>query len=1657
MAKRRLNKKVALIGSTILVLVVVGAIWVILGLSKNPQKFVAEAEAALLAKDYETAINRYTEAFGRARNNTLREEILFKLVDVSMESDQWEMLVRYWSNIITINPRSAKARFGRLKYLYIVAESGSSRVWQQVQKDATEFLEMAEKEGLLSESVSQWDVLVAEGQKPESQSLNVYLHLARARATLELAIQGAVANKDEALAQVVADLEQVKTVDPKNIEAYRYLAGAAVEKGKLDDARGDLAARDKAAMEAKTLLEEAVKVASENPLSHVNLLQLKLVFAQGEPQARDEIKALEPEYASLVRDFSASADAYVALSEYYSVLATYSKSAEGLVSLDKAIAAAEKAVELKPENVDHIINAMQLNDRKFSVYKDLANLHRTTELVRKGLGVLGAKDRPGPWIFVNKMNRYRLYSSLAKISIHEILEPSEGRTESQTNEWLANAEEAVHEIEQVFESGQEPQVIKWRGMLELAKGQRKSAVKKLYAAYEQMKALKPAKPPWPRDADFADLCYLLARVFEDTSELGIVAEFLTSSLHSGISSIVPEVRMDYVDAIIKFGMWSDAIEHIDVYERWLAPSERSVLLRIRAYIGAGEYDKATKELAARPANDPNTMKLSLLLVDAQIRQTQLNLARLENKEFLDVAFDGLVTDSKDTDSASNIAAIRKELNGYRDVQIQLVNKLLPVEPGSIESKTIVEACKHMVTRGNTDQAKKLVGEYLGHFPQDRKALIYREVLSESDPASVSQERLVEIEEAVLSKISDPATRDLELGIFYRRNDEFDKAISALTKALEAQRPKTSVSKWYFEGDEEEGPRFLAVGHLFDIAVEKKDWNLAEKAATIARDEDLDGCEGNVFAARLAFARGQLQEAKTRIDESLKMRPVFSRAYSLRSNINTALGDEHAALEDIRRATSMNPLDGLIAKSYAQLLVVRNQNLGDSVTSEQTDEARRAIQRAMALNPGDKALRKFFADFISLSDPLKALAILQAFHKSEPTFENCLKVGELATRIARDETNEQRKAVLFAVAGSALNDARKMKPQDEAMLYHYTEYLRAMGRDSEVVTVLSDANEKGLLWDHYYQRGQYEEAKGILEQLYEAEPKNTEVIKGLVRVAEKTSDANAAIKYSEELIAADPNIDNYLIQVQSFLRVGLISEAAMKLQSFTEKYPDEQRTLLLRAWLEMRKGQLEKAMELTNRYLEDNPENPTGWRLRGEIHFYEADVTKAVEDLKKSKSLKDEPATRVILAKAYLRVGRFEDAVTELKNSIDSPEAPMEARLLLEDTFRQLDRKESLDEFYSDTINKFPTSVFWLNRAGAFALESGAYDKALQLYARSFQLKRQEYSGKDVKELRFDAMYASAFDGYMRAFILLAGLPNTSTWNPKRLDEITELAKEYLETDYSPLAYLRMAQAKLLLGHKKTAVEYCQKAVDEAEGNDTLASEVLLRMFLLLGSEEVEKYCVEKLKTDPDSIPANFTLFNLYKVNGEYFKALPYIERCIQLSEADSRRRLDYTAKKAEILTLAYQKSSDNKYLTMAVADYKSLLGKMPNNTSVLNNLAYMLADSNENLAEALKYAEKVYSQAPNDPGVLDTYGYVLFKNGKYAEALGHLNAALQQYAQKKLYVGSEVYEHLGMIKEALSDKAGAISAYKLALEVGAGSLMEKDVNRLKTAIEKLSK
>jgi tetratricopeptide (TPR) repeat protein len=1298
------------------------------------------------------------------------------------------------------------------------------------------------------------------------------------------------------------------------------------------------------------------------------------------------------------------------------------------------------------------MNLANLYYRKFSYYGQKSDVYKAIETAKSALELPGAQEKGGPRAWVNRVNRVSLYAFLAKCYIEQILEPCEQRSDSENSVLLSDAEQAVHKIEQILGSGEDLQVIKWRGMLELAKGNRDIAIKKLYATYEQFKA--SAKPD-------AHLSYTLAKIFRNTSEVGIVLEFLVSALKGNIIQAKPEAHLDYADTLLKLEAWTVVISNIDAYEELFGVNDRSRMLRIKAYIGARQFDEADEELAELEPDDPNTIKLNLEMAQARMNQIKRAISQEQMEESLNVIYEQPNVSEKEeaNEPKASVKLMMKELNDYRQLAAELVQKLLPIEPNYVQQEIVTILCNDYVEQGQISEARDLMDKYLQHFPDSTTALVFKQMLSEPEPGKVSQERRKEIEERVFSDIADPARRAINLGLFYRINDETEKAATEFKKVLEIKpQPQSAAMKLAFEQEEETNLQFLAADYLFDIAAKKKDWELAEQIVETAESDNLDECQGQLFAARLDMAKGDFKNALAKLDECLKQRPIFSRVYMMRSSVNAELGDERASIEDIRKAAFMNPLNGTIAQLLAVTLYNRNQKLGDSTSPEQLSEAKAALDRAMLLNPSDLQLLSFYADYISETQPLRALLILQSVQKNAPSVRIAVRLGQLSTKLAVEERDAKRKQSLFAAAAGFFEQAKKMDPQDKGMLFAYAEYYRARGMEAEAENILQGSNEQMLILSHYFQGGQFEKAKKFLEKSYESNPKDIQVVKGLLYVAEKTNDEEAAKKYSDELLSLQDSVENRLLQIQIFLKIGLIEESERKLQSFKESYPDESRSMLLEAWLVMRQGQLEKAGELVNKVLQSDQNSAAAWQLRGQINLLLANYEQAIADLQKSKALSDDPNTRINLARAYLRSGMEEEAITELKNIIDSPAVSKEARMLLEQIYMRLGRKEALRAFYDDTLEKFPDDVSWYNSAGASAIADNDFDRAEQLYKEAYLRKQQSHLEQGADGENIDNEYATAFDGYLQALVLGAGASgaNKSIRNPEKLNKVLEESNKHIADSLAPIAFYRMAEAKMKLGEEKVAIEYCRKAVDEAKTNETLASEILLKMFLLLGPEEVSKYCEQMLSTNPDSLAANWAMYNLANINADYKTAIDYINKCIKIAGPETPRGVNYAIKKVETLTLAFEKTSDNNYLKQGITDYESLLAKMPNNINVLNNFAYMLVENNERLSDALRYAKQAVDARPNNPSFLDTYAYVLYKNGNLSQAAETVAAALQQYEQSGILAPPDVYEHLGMIKENLGAKEQALDAYKQALEVGADKLSEKVRERIQKAIERIS-
>jgi tetratricopeptide (TPR) repeat protein len=1640
MAKKRLNRKLALIGFVIFVLVAIVAIVGLLQLSRDPSKFIKDGDAAIASarqttdkeqrkEIYKEAERNYKKAYGHSKTDELKVETLYRLADVYTDTGDWRSTLGCWSQIVRLDPKDVKARYSQLKYFYIIAQIVSGPIWQEVATQASAFIEIVEKPGaaseLATEDTSKWEVDALKQPGETVHKLGPYLHMVQGRAKLEIAQLGMVTNKEETLKQAVADLEIVKQLEPTNADVYQYLAQAAAFRGEMEASKGDMDARIRGREEAIELLKEGVKATSDGVKANITLLDMKhkFSFAQANLASsgqRKELLTMEPEYLSLAAKFGSNAEAISALASFYSDFRL------GPTYLDKAIEAIEKAIALDKNDVDYAVTAASLYSRRFNILKQNADLNKTIEIAKNALLLPDAQETTGPRSAVARTNQTRLHIILANSYIDQILDSAEPLGESEGQQLLANAQQEVQQLEQLYGSGDDPQVIKWQGLVELASaklgnGDAGPSVRKLYKTYTQLKA--SARPD-------SRLSYRLAKTFANGAESGAVGEFLVDALQSAIEAAQPEARLDYTELLLKAAMWKAALANLDLFEERYGVTDASRILRIRAHIGAREFADAERYLEQIPQQDPSwkTLKMAMLIIKGQ--QLRAIIGRRDEKPRTSTVLMDMLTQKQPSEAVDRRSTeqILAEIKSNLSVFIEFIDKLPPTDLNSMDTTAIASMCDDAIAAGQLDQANLIVDKLLKYQPDNPTVLYCKQLLAEPDPAKIPAERSKQIREDILTGIADPVRRTISLGVFYQTNADSNKAAEQFRKLV-----PPPVGTGELQTDELSQRR--AAGFLFDVALEEKNWEIADKIVQTAKQENYDDCSGDFFAARVALAKEQYEAALASIDSALSQRPVFGYGHLLRSRIDIALGNETAALTDIRMASSTSPFDKTIARELANRLYLRNQNLGKNVSYSQLAEAKGALDWAMALNPNDSQLMSFYAEYIGENDPNRALALRQSLQENMPSVHNALLLARLATRLGLDSTDAQRRQALLAMAASALDQAKSYDPQNPAVLESYAEYYRQTDQQDKAEKILKEAQDTQLLWQHYIKAGRYDDARKTLDQSYQANPKDISTLHGLLFLAEKTGDKTAAIKYGEQLLSAKETSENHLLLVQTYLNLGLVKEAEQKLASFREKYPNDGRGMLLSAWLSMKQGQLKEALELTNKRLESDQSDAVAWQLRGQINGMMTAYDQAIMDLKQSKALSDTAATRIALAKIYLKVGHAENAIIELKSIVEDPQTPDEARAMLEQLYSRTQQKEALDGFYTKTLKQLPDNVYWYKHAAGFAGAAGDLAKAEQLYSTALQ--------KSIEQGQPDA---DALGGYLRA-IMSAG----------KMDKLFEEAGKYIDGNLAPVAYLRMAEGKMKLGDRATAVQYCRKAVDTVGDNDMLAVQMLQKTYELLGEQETEQLCRQKLEAQPESLTANLGMYNLCRIKGDYSKALEYIDKCLKTTSPDQPQWLGYTMRKAEVLILAFSKTSDNKYLKDAMGVYESLLAKMPNNTSILNNAAYILADSNQDIDKALEYAKRAHEVQPDNPEYLDTYALVLYKKGKYSEAVQFGRAAIQQYDTQQASPPVEVYEHLAQAHERLGELSQARAVYQQALEAGGEKIQKPVKERINAAIERLGK
>jgi Flp pilus assembly protein TadD len=140
-----------------------------------------------------------------------------------------------------------------------------------------------------------------------------------------------------------------------------------------------------------------------------------------------------------------------------------------------------------------------------------------------------------------------------------------------------------------------------------------------------------------------------------------------------------------------------------------------------------------------------------------------------------------------------------------------------------------------------------------------------------------------------------------------------------------------------------------------------------------------------------------------------------------------------------------------------------------------------------------------------------------------------------------------------------------------------------------------------------------------------------------------------------------------------------------------------------------------------------------------------------------------------------------------------------------------------------------------------------------------------------------------------------------------------------------------------------------------------------------------------------------------------------------------------------------------KNLPLAEAQFRKVLGVVPEHTATLNYLGYMLTDRNVRLNEALGLIEKAIAKEPNNGAYLDSLGWIYFRMGRFADAEKQIKRAVE------LSPGDPtMYDHYADSLAQQKKYAEAVASWEESLKQwNASSPADKDQSQIDKVRSKL--
>ena len=449
-----------------------------------------------------------------------------------------------------------------------------------------------------------------------------------------------------------------------------------------------------------------------------------------------------------------------------------------------------------------------------------------------------------------------------------------------------------------------------------------------------------------------------------------------------------------------------------------------------------------------------------------------------------------------------------------------------------------------------------------------------------------------------------------------------------------------------------------------------------------------------------------------------------------------------------------------------------------------------------------------------------------------------------------------------------------------------------------------------------------------------------------------------------------------------------------------------------AYIAMYAGQDERAIELTNRWLQLKlPENNTISRIRVFAFLHLQRLQPAVDEIEKQLLIDGRLTQRAVSSISHILTKETEPEfalkVVEQLNLRHPKQAPL---LLLQARFEaNLEQYKQALQHADQLIELDPELAdAYLIRAQALAAQ-GESRAAMQAIALAVE-KRPNDARLRLQYGRMLVQIKEYQKASQQFLILQQALPN---------DEgvLLSLALLAIETGNYDQAkdYL---QTMLNRGFNNPQATYYLARIEQDQGNIQAA----IRLY-------------EQVTAGNYQLDAKIRIASLMADEGKTDEAIQRLDSLTQLSQSEaSRLKLDLA--RGQVLTAAgryreayalydeaLQQAPDNTDLLYARAlvaeklnmlditesDLKTVIAREPDNASALNALGYTLADRTERLNEAREYILKAARLLPDDPAILDSLGWVYYRLGQHEDAIKWLSKAFEKLRD------AEIAAHLGEV------------------------------------------